>query len=236
MYFGTSGLSLGSTFKVTTDGKVTATYGKIGDFNLNSALYSGTTSMTSNIPGIYLGTDGIRQYNNANSYINIANGSLTCVGGSIIGSSFVANGSITKYAKDYSNSDEERMKQIYLGNIKGNPQDLEKYDLDGDGRITLLDLANVKRLLEGIEDSITFDTSLQINPMNNGNILQTEGVIIKRLGINANTVTSETAQSKEYYVWTDDINGYKNGVSGSFKSQDGKSVTVNNGIITSIMS
>ena len=87
----------GSKFGVTTSGdlyassanisgKVTATEGIIGGFNINkSALYVGTDSITSNAKGTYIGTDGIRQYNSSVAYVDIKNGQLTCMGASISG-------------------------------------------------------------------------------------------------------------------------------------------------------
>lgn len=87
----------GSKFGVTTSGdlyasnanisgKVTATEGNIGGFNINkSALYVGTDSITSNAKGTYIGTDGIRQYNSSVAYVDIKNGQLTCMGASISG-------------------------------------------------------------------------------------------------------------------------------------------------------
>lgn len=48
-------------FQVTASGDMFAASGKIGGFNFtNSALYTGTTSITSNTNGIYIGTNGLR--------------------------------------------------------------------------------------------------------------------------------------------------------------------------------
>lgn len=62
VYLGTDGIALGrGKFKVTKDGAINATYGKIGGFNIgNSSIYNGMTSFgdtTHN--GVYIGTDGI---------------------------------------------------------------------------------------------------------------------------------------------------------------------------------
>lgn len=64
---------------------IKASNGTIGKFNLGDALYSGTNSMISTTPGIYIGTDGIRQYNSASQYVNIQNGILSCNGANIKG-------------------------------------------------------------------------------------------------------------------------------------------------------
>ena len=73
---------------------IKASNGKIGNFNLSTALYSGTNSMSSTTAGIYLGTDGIQQYNNANQYVNIQNGILTCNGATVNGTIYCSNGTI----------------------------------------------------------------------------------------------------------------------------------------------
>lgn len=66
--------------------------GKIGGFIIGAnELYKGTSSMTSTTAGIYVGSGGIRQYNNANAYVNIANGKLTCAGADIKGSMYLNN-------------------------------------------------------------------------------------------------------------------------------------------------
>ena len=75
------------------NGQIIATSGKIGNFNLNSALYSGTSSITSTTSGIYIGTDGIRQYNSSTQYVNIQNGILTCNGANITGTITATSGS-----------------------------------------------------------------------------------------------------------------------------------------------
>lgn len=65
---------------------IETTSGKIGGFDIgSSALYNGTNSMTSTTAGIYVGTGGIRQYKDANTYVNIQNGKLTCIGADIKG-------------------------------------------------------------------------------------------------------------------------------------------------------
>lgn len=56
--------------------------GRIGGWDIGSgssgAIYKGCSSMTSTAVGTYIGTDGIRNYKNANTYVDIQNGVLTC--------------------------------------------------------------------------------------------------------------------------------------------------------------
>ncbi len=70
---------------LSIDGKIITSSGKIGNFNIGTALYSGTNSNTSTTPGVYLGTDGIRQYRNATQYVDIKNGILSAQGVNITG-------------------------------------------------------------------------------------------------------------------------------------------------------
>lgn len=70
---------------LSVTGKITATSGKIGDWNIKKALYSGTSSMTSTTPGTYIGIDGFRNYKDANHYVSIQNGVMTANGAAISG-------------------------------------------------------------------------------------------------------------------------------------------------------
>lgn len=67
-------------------GSITTESGSIGGFTIgSSAIYNGTTSLSSSASGIYLGTDGIRLYSSPSAYVNMANGVLTAKGASITG-------------------------------------------------------------------------------------------------------------------------------------------------------
>ena len=71
-------------------GELHASKGYIGNdtegFNIvGNAIYCGTNSMASSIPGIYIGTDAIRAYSSNTAYTHIQNGLLTCVGADING-------------------------------------------------------------------------------------------------------------------------------------------------------
>lgn len=93
---GGDALTYNITNGLSIKGKITATSGKIGLFTLEDALYSGTTSLTSTTPGVYIGTDGIRQYYNTNQYANLINGVLDCVGAKVNGDITCTNISATK--------------------------------------------------------------------------------------------------------------------------------------------
>lgn len=67
-------------------GTLYSSAGKIAGWDLKStAIYHGTNSMTSTTAGLYLGTDGIRNYKNSSTYVNITDGVITAQGASISG-------------------------------------------------------------------------------------------------------------------------------------------------------
>lgn len=70
---------------LSVTGKITATSGKIGDWNIKKALYSGTSSMSSTAVGTYMGVDGFRNYKDATHYVDIRNGVITANGATISG-------------------------------------------------------------------------------------------------------------------------------------------------------
>lgn len=76
-------------------GSITSTSGTIGGWTIKeTALYSGTTSMSSTVNGTYIGTDGIRNYASSAQYVNIANGVLTAYGANINGTITADSGTI----------------------------------------------------------------------------------------------------------------------------------------------
>lgn len=225
--------------ELSLNGKITATSGNIAGFEIGeTAIFNGTNSLTSTDIGIYLGTDGIRQYKDANQYIHIQNGILKCNGGqftgAITGSSFTVNGSVTKYANNYDENDIVIMREIITGIRDITLDYLEKYDLNGDGRISTMDVVLARRFVDGIDTSQTYNTSLTITPTSTLNILTTEGVSIGRLGLYAQNITTNTFYAKQIYTLADSTNGYIPGASGSFNVGE-YNIRVNNGIITQIM-
>lgn len=79
-------------FHVGYDGSIYSIKGSVGGFNIDSnAIYAGTDSITSKTQGIYIGTDGIRQYTSDDAYVNIQNGKLICIGASINGKITTSN-------------------------------------------------------------------------------------------------------------------------------------------------
>lgn len=112
--------------KITVD-SLEAIVAKIGGFTINSkAIYKGTDSRSSTVAGIYLGTDAIRAYANANAYTHIEDGKLTCVGASIKGD-IHCEGSLYLYSSAYgrdweviSTSYTTEDNQLYIKDMYGN--------------------------------------------------------------------------------------------------------------------
>jgi hypothetical protein len=59
-------------------GTIVSNTGVIGGWRLGaSSLYNGTTGLNNTTAGIYLGTDGIRNYSTSTQYVNITGGKIT---------------------------------------------------------------------------------------------------------------------------------------------------------------
>ena len=87
--------TVSNVFGLTTAGALYSTSGKIGGWTIGTSdLHNGTTSMTNTTAGIYLGTSGIRNYKDANTYVNIQNGVITAKGVDLTGSITATSGTI----------------------------------------------------------------------------------------------------------------------------------------------
>lgn len=154
-------------------------------------------------------------------------------GGTITASEFNMHGEIIRYASDYTEADAEAVNRKILGSEETTFEDLEKYDFDGDGNLTMTDLVALNRLVRGLDASRTINTSLKINPLSSQNIIQTAGVSIGVKGIKSDSVKSSESYSDRYYTKTD--NGYLAGYTGTFQTANGGTVNVANGLITSVI-
>lgn len=91
-YDETNGLFLQGKVNITDGGKI-GTFSIIQN-NDYSAIYSGTNSISSNTKGIYLGTNGIRQYESDTANVTIADGVLTANGANIKGTINATSGTL----------------------------------------------------------------------------------------------------------------------------------------------
>ena len=105
-------VTVNGKFTIDRYGSMTATGGKIADFTItNNAIYNGTDSNTSTTRGVYVGKDGIRQYESANAYVDIKNGVLTAQGVNLSGSFNMMGGSINI---DTNSENESRISLNYV--------------------------------------------------------------------------------------------------------------------------
>lgn len=90
VYVGTDGISLGSTFKVTKAGVITASSGTIANFNIaTNKIYSGSKSaLTNTSNGVYIGSDGISL---GSAFRVTSAGAITATSGKIAGFTISGN-------------------------------------------------------------------------------------------------------------------------------------------------
>ena len=76
-------------------GTIVSNTGVIGGWKLGaSSLYNGTTGLNNNKEGIYLGIDGIRNYKDINTYVNIVQGVIKAKGVNLTGQITATSGTI----------------------------------------------------------------------------------------------------------------------------------------------
>ena len=76
-------------------GTIVSNTGVIGGWKLGAnSLYNETTGLNDNTEGIYLGTDGIRNYKDTNTYVNIVQGVITAKGVNLTGQITATSGTI----------------------------------------------------------------------------------------------------------------------------------------------
>lgn len=79
--------------------------------NSRSYIYNGTNNIASTVEGIYLGTDGIRNYKNSTHHVTIKNGVITALGVNLTGEITASSGSIGGW-----NIGTDTNKSLYYGN------------------------------------------------------------------------------------------------------------------------
>lgn len=93
-------------------GTIVSNTGVIGGWKLGaSSLYNGTTGLNNNTVGIYLGTDGIRNYSTSTQYVNITGGKIKAQGVDLTGKITASSGSIGGW-----NIGTDTNKSLYYGN------------------------------------------------------------------------------------------------------------------------
>jgi len=138
---------------------------------------------------------------------------------------------ISKTFGPFTNDDVTYIHQFIVPNSTVIPTaaDVLKYDITGDGKITLMDSIYIQRIISGA-DSPTVTGIFKIDPKS-----LRETLVIERLtGPGAGSKTALGAGSMYTNSFACDTAIIANGKTGTFTSTDGKTVTVTSGIITSI--
>ena len=144
----------------------------------------------------------------------------------------IATGTITKYAKDYGETDLTVVQNILLGRRSPTPELINKYDFSGKGYISISDLAIINMFNSGVREQATFDIKIELNTGNTGNLIQTSGVSIGNLGIYSQNITGETINANTLKVMSQNY-GYISGVTGNF-TIGGTTVQIVQGLIINL--
>jgi hypothetical protein len=181
-------LNVADNFIVDRQGNVEANSinangGTIGDFDIDVAIYSGTNSLTSTEPGVYLGTDGVRQYHSENAQVTISNGVLNANGAIITGEINATRGSFTNCTIDDSCTIQGK---LTIGNM---PDGVATTD-------------NVTTIVEGVINTVKINAN-QINVSD----LSAFGATIGGWEINSNGILSGKYLNNGSVVTNNIING-----------------------------
>ena len=152
------------------------------------------------------------------------------ISGNLISSTFSANGTKVFKAEDYTDADVELVQSIMLGKKSMQEGYIEKYDTNGDGVLTLIDLANVTKLSLGTVEEMVLDTSVEINPFNKNAIIKTNNVLIGANGIYSQVVNSQDIYSNKFHTYYDGQEYY--GMTGNIEfAVSGKTYRFINGLL-----
>lgn len=99
---------------------------------------------------------------------NIVAGSISGDGGNFYADLdsgiLTIRGQVQYTAADYTSADATRANKIVVGAITPTAEDVAKYDLNGDGAITITDVVNVQRFAEGQHSSLVIDWVVELSP------------------------------------------------------------------------
>lgn len=129
----------------------------------------------------------------------------TVKGSAIIGSTFSAGRTITRYKADYSQSDIDRLVGILNGSITPTSADYEKLDFNQDGKINSVDAAYITDLVRGSATSRTIDATVTINGNGYTNRIMTVGALTKigERSIETNTLTATNVNGGSLSIGSD---------------------------------
>lgn len=173
-------------------------------------------------------------------------GKVKCKDLVITGGKMDVSTDVTIYQKDYTEDDVETLRQILLGRITPTDEQIDKYDLDGDGFLTLIDIAQMTGLIKGVgvtNGKKTYTNNLKIDPSSRSVIIRTKDVRIGRKGLSAKTIgTNDLYINNGIHVKADDNDsesaadgGYLETLGdGTYTIDEIKTITVKKGIVVDV--
>lgn len=172
-------------------------------------------------------------------------GKVKCKDLVITGGKMDVSTDVTIYQEDYTEDDVETLRQILLGRITPTNEQIDKYDLDGDGFLTLIDIAQMTGLIKGVgvtDGKKTYTNNLKIDPSSRSVIIQTKDVRIGRKGLSAKTIgTNDLYINNGIHVKSDDNNsesadgGYLETLGdGTYTIDEIKTITIKKGIVVDV--
>lgn len=172
-------------------------------------------------------------------------GKVKCKDLVITGGKMDVSTDVTIYQKDYTEDDVEILKQILLGRITPTDEQIDKYDLDGDGFLTLIDIAQMTGLIKGVgvtDGKRTYTNDLKIDPSSRSAIIQTKGVRVGRKGLSAKTIgTNDLYINNGIHVKSDANDsesadgGYLETLGdGTYTIDEIKTITIKKGIVVDV--
>lgn len=189
-----------------------------------------TTALTANGLIADVIVSGLLSDKTGKNWWNLNTGEFVMKNGSI-----EINGSVRKNASDYTEEDLDIANSCTIGLTAITPELLDRYDIDGDGEITVLDVLKINRMLTGQVDYYDIDTSVKISPLLSQQILKTAGVSVGTNGLYANSISGKNGKFDRLRIYAPDYspNGYAYGQTGEFYAS-GKHIRVDGGIITRV--
>lgn len=172
-------------------------------------------------------------------------GKVKCKDLVITGGKMDVSTDVTIYQEDYTEEDVETLRQILLGRITPTDEQIDKYDLDGDGFLTLIDIAQMTGLIKGVgvtDGKRTYTNDLKIDPSSRSAIIQTKGVRVGRKGLSAKTIgTNDLYINNGIHVKSDANDsesadgGYLETLGdGTYTIDEIKTITIKKGIVVDV--
>lgn len=172
-------------------------------------------------------------------------GKVKCKDLVITGGKMDVSTDVTIYQEDYTEEDVETLRQILLGRIIPTDEQIDKYDLDGDGFLTLIDIAQMTGLIKGVgvtDGKKTYTNDLKIDPSSRSAIIQTKGVRVGRKGLSAKTIgTNDLYINNGIHVKSDANDsesadgGYLETLGdGTYTIDEIKTITIKKGIVVDV--